>query len=269
MCTTGTVKKAGVLKLIHEPHRAKSKEEERHEFVRCFDGVLDSMPEIKPHLAKAQDDLNPVRVHRLFSKISAEDCELLGLDPEHGRPELFIWRNMPVPPVCIRPSVAMDRGDLGSNEDDLTVKLAEIVTINHFIQKSLNDGDSPHKIAEDWEFLQIVCAQFVNSEYPGLAAASQSLKWIRGICQRLKGKQGRFRGNLSGKRVDFSGRTVISPDPNLRIDQVAVPEHVAKILSYPDVVNAHNIEMLRQCVLNGPDVHPGANYIQPTGQMKK
>jgi len=48
----------------------------------------------------------------------------------------------------------------------------------------------------------------------------QGQKPIRGFCQRLKGKQGRFRGNLSGKRVDFSGRTVISPDPNLRIDEV-------------------------------------------------
>lgn len=48
---------------------------------------------------------------------------------------------------------------------------------------------------------------------------------------------GRFRGNLSGKRVDFSGRTVISPDPNLRIDEVAVPVHVAKILTYPERVS--------------------------------
>jgi DNA-directed RNA polymerase III subunit RPC1 len=52
------------------------------------------------------------------------------------------------------------------------VKLAEIVTINQFIQKSLEEGDSTHKLAEDWEFLQIVCAQLVNSEMPGLAAAS-------------------------------------------------------------------------------------------------
>lgn len=50
------------------------------------------------------------------------------------------------------------------------------------------------------------------------------------------GNSGRFRGNLSGKRVDFSGRTVISPDPNLRIDEVAVPVHVAKILTYPERV---------------------------------
>ena len=56
-----------------------------------------------------------------------------------------------------------------------------------------------------------------------------------------KGKQGRFRGNLSGKRVDFSSRTVISPDPNLQIDQVGVPIHVAKILTYPEKVHKNNI----------------------------
>lgn len=86
-------------------------------------------------------------------------------------------------------------------------------------------------------------------------------KPIRGFCQRLKGKQGRFRGNLSGKRVDFSGRTVISPDPNLRIDEVAVPERVAKILTYPERVTTHNIELLKKAVRNGCDVHPGANYV--------
>lgn len=91
---------------------------------------------------------------------------------------------------------------------------------------------------------------------------------VRGFVQRLKGKQGRFRGNLSGKRVDFSGRTVISPDPNLRIDEVAVPERVAKILTFPERVTAHNIEGLRQAVRNGTDVHPGANYVA-RGEVKK
>jgi DNA-directed RNA polymerase III subunit RPC1 len=149
------------------------------------------------------------------------------------------------------------------------VKLAEIVTINKFLQAALEQGETSHKIAEDWDFLQIVCAQYVNSELPGLVAASQAGRWIRGICQRLKGKQGRFRGNLSGKRVDFSGRTVISPDPNLSIDEVAVPQHVAKILTYPEVVNDHNIEKLRRCIINGADVHPGANFYAPKNRMKR
>jgi DNA-directed RNA polymerase III subunit RPC1 len=79
----------------------------------------------------------------------------------------------------------------------------------------------------------------------------------------LKGKKGRFRGNLSGKRVDFSGRTVISPDPNLRIDEVALPELLAKVMTYPERVNAKNIDKMRKLVLNGTDKWPGANGIIP------
>lgn len=71
------------------------------------------------------------------------------------------------------------------------------------------------------------CAMYMNSELPGVQTANATGKFLRGLCQRLKGKSGRFRGNLSGKRVDFSSRTVISPDPNLRIDQVAVPGKIS------------------------------------------
>jgi DNA-directed RNA polymerase III subunit RPC1 len=122
---------------------------------------------------------------------------------------------------------------------------------------------------EQWEFLQLSVAMYINSEMPGVPS-QMGQKPIRGFCQRLKGKQGRFRGNLSGKRVDFSGRTVISPDPNLRIDEVAVPERVAKILTYPERVTAFNIERLRLAVRNGCDVHPGANYVtQGSSGFKK
>jgi len=108
---------------------------------------------------------------------------------------------------------------------------------------------------------------YINSELPGVPS-QLGQKPIRGFVQRLKGKQGRFRGNLSGKRVDFSGRTVISPDPNLRIDEVAVPERVAKVLTYPERVTPHNISVLKQAVRNGPDVHPGANFVA-RGDNKK
>lgn len=109
---------------------------------------------------------------------------------------------------------------------------------------------------------------YINSEIPGVPPI-QGQKPMRGFVQRLKGKQGRFRGNLSGKRVDFSARTVISPDPNLRIDEVAVPERVAKILTYPERVTAHNIHGLKQAVRNGPDLHPGANYVSRGENNKK
>ena len=61
--------------------------------------------------------------------------------------------------------------------------------------------------------------------------------------------------------MDFTGRTVISPDPNCAIDEVIVPTLMAKVLTYPDVVNRYNIEKLRQLVKNGSNVHPGANTV--------
>jgi len=186
-----------------------------------------------------------------------QDCELLGMKPQHGRPEQYIWQYISVPPVCIRPSVAQDGG---SNEDDLTVKLAEIVFSNTLIKQGIQKGAPIQQLMEQWEFMQTSVAIYINSEQPGLQTQPNA-RPIRGFCQRLKGKQGRFRGNLSGKRVDFSGRTVISPDPNLRIDEVAVPQRVAKILTYPERVTDCNLKKLRQSVRNGPDVHPGANYV--------
>lgn len=94
----------------------------------------------------------------------------------------------------------------------------------------------------------------------------------RGLSQRVKGKHGRFRQHLSGKRVDFTGRTVISPDPNCAIDEVMVPVLMAKVLTFPERVNRYNIEKLRKLILTGPEVHPGANFVevaQENGAMNK
>lgn len=178
------------------------------------------------------EDLLPTTVLKLFENIPDEDCEIMWIDPLIGRPEHLILQNLLVPPVPIRPSVAMDTG-AGSNEDDLAVKLQEILEINSALQLALIKGPMTKTIMEEWDFLQVQVAQYMNGEMPGLQRPIGA-KPIRGLCQRLKGKQGRFRGNLSGKRVDVSARTVISPDPNLRVDQVGVPVHVAKIMTYPE-----------------------------------
>ncbi|KAL0083699.1 hypothetical protein J3Q64DRAFT_1748787 [Phycomyces blakesleeanus] len=264
--TNGVVKKVGPMKITHDKYRLKRVAEEAEQFRKTFENATNAMPELKAHLSKAQDDLNPLRVLRLFQRITPEDCELLGLSEEHGRPEWYIWQYLPVPPSCIRPSVMQD--DNSSNEDDLTAKLTEIIFTNAIIRAGLERGVTVMNLMEQWEFLQLAAAMYINSEMPGVPNANAG-KPSRGLCQRLKGKQGRFRGNLSGKRVDFSGRTVISPDPNMRIDQVAVPERVAKILTFPERVHAHNIHKLRQNVINGPDVHPGANYVTFADGYKK
>ena len=79
---------------------------------------------------------------------------------------------------------------------------------------------------------------------------------------RLNGKTGRVRGNLMGKRVDYSARSVISPDPNLEIGELGVPIKIAKNITKPVIVNDANKNFLSHLVLNGPDIHPGAKILE-------
>ncbi|KAF7712930.1 RNA polymerase III largest subunit [Penicillium ucsense] len=263
----GVVKKAGssALKIIHDKFRAfnsstsvkKQPPISKTVFDDSFAEARHSNAEIEKHFKKAQDDMNALRVLKLFKKISNSDCELLGLDPREARPEMFLWQFIPAPPVCIRPSVGQEGA---STEDDLTAKLGDIVQSNINLKNALLKGAPVQTIMECWDYMQLQLAVYINSDVPGLNKADLG-KPIRGFVQRLKGKQGRFRGNLSGKRVDFSGRTVISPDPNLRVDEVAVPELVAKNMTYPEVVTRYNKEKLQQRVLNGSKKWPGANYL--------
>ncbi|EGG22501.1 RNA polymerase III [Cavenderia fasciculata] len=260
----GPVKKVSALKLIHEKYK---KEEEHRDLIEQFEDALKANAEMRNHVKKAQEDLNPLVVFNLFKRISYQDTELLDMDPDVGRPERLILTHLLVPPVSIRPSVPMDGGS-GSNEDDLTMKLSEILHINDHIKTNV-DRLEMQAVVEDWDYLQASVAIYINSELPGLPLQMKPQKPIRGLSQRLKGKTGRFRGNLSGKRVDFSGRTVISPDPNLNIDEVAIPQLIAVTMTYPERCTSFNIQRLQKYIINGPDKHPGANYIiYPDGEKK-
>ncbi|KAJ3336300.1 hypothetical protein HDU93_003104, partial [Gonapodya sp. JEL0774] len=263
------VKKVGALKITHERYKStrKALQPMIESFRSTFSTATSLQPDLKPHLAKAQEDMNPKRVLDLFRRIPDQDVECMGMDPVHGRPELFLWTAVPVPPVAIRPSVGQEAS---SNEDDLTVLLSDIVIVNTRLREIMRTGRDVKVLMEHWDFLQLQCGMLVNSDLPGVQNFPPMLNRIkRGLVQRLKGKQGRFRGNLSGKRVDFSARTVISPDPNLAIDQVAVPEQVAMIMTYPERVTAHNKEVLKRAVRNGVDRHPGAVYIKVAATGEK
>ncbi|KAF3042772.1 hypothetical protein E8E11_000297 [Didymella keratinophila] len=278
----GTVRKVPghPLKIIHNRYDAYNRSTAKTkkapagkiEFDQSFDTAKSANPELDKHLKKAADDMHPLRALNLFKKISPEDCELLAMIPEDARPEMLIWEYMPVPPVALRPSV-MQEG--GATEDDVTNKIGDICQISSIIRAGLARGFPLQILMEQWDFLQLQIAMYINSDAPGLKQQGLQ-KTMRGFSQRLKGKGGRFRQNLSGKRVDFSGRTVIGPDPNLSIEEVAVPERVAKNLTYPEKVTRYNIEKLKKLVLNGANKYPGANYIlkddadrQPTRERSK
>ncbi|ARM77107.1 DNA-directed RNA polymerase subunit A' [Acidianus manzaensis] len=204
--------------------------------------------------------LTPSDIRDRLEKIPDDDVELLGYDPKNSRPEWMILTVLPVPPITIRPSIMIESGIRA--EDDLTHKLVDIVRINERLKESIDAG-APQLIVEDlWDLLQYHVATYFDNEIPGLPTSKhRSGRPLRTLAQRLKGKEGRFRGNLSGKRVDFSARTVISPDPNISIDQVGVPVDIAKTLTVPERVTKWNIERMREYVINGPDKWPGANYV--------
>jgi len=194
-----------------------------------------------------------------LEEINDENLVLLGYELDKVRPEWFVLQVLPVPPVTVRPSIVLETGI--RSEDDLTHKLVDILRTNQRVKESKESGSPPLIVQDLVDLVQYHVTTYFDNEVSGIPQAHhRSGRPLRTLSQRLKGKEGRFRGNLSGKRVDFSSRTVISPDPNMDINEVGIPAEVAKKLTIPEKVTSWNIDHLRQLVANG-DKYPGANYI--------
>lgn len=207
---------------------------------------------------EADHKLTPKDVRERLEMIPSDDLPVFGLDPKAVRPEWMVLTVLPVPPVTVRPSIILETGQ--RSEDDLTHKLVDIIRINQrFIENK--EAGAPQLILEDlWELLQYHVTTYLDNEVSGIPPARhRSGRPLKTIAQRLKGKEGRFRGSLSGKRVNFSARTVISPDPNLSIMEVGVPESIAQELTVPIYVTPNNIEEAREYILRKE--HPKANYV--------
>ena len=204
--------------------------------------------------------LSTEEILNIFKHISVKDFTSLGFNEVFSRPEWMILTCLPVPPPPVRPSISFNESQRG--EDDLTFKLADILKANISLETLEHNGAPHHAIEEAESLLQFHVATYMDNDIAGQPQALQkSGRPVKSIRARLKGKEGRIRGNLMGKRVDFSARTVISGDPNLELDQVGVPKSIAKTLTYPEVVTPYNIDRLTQLVRNGPNEHPGAKYV--------
>ncbi|CAF1186930.1 unnamed protein product [Rotaria sp. Silwood1] len=191
--------------------------------------------------------LSAERVLEIFKAIPDTICKILGMDPRQSRPDWMILTVLPVPPLCVRPSVLMF--GTARCHDDLTYNLANIIKANRTLHEYEERGVTSHIIDKQLEHLQYCCATLIDNDMPGISQACQkSGKPLKSLKARLKGKEGRIRGNLMGKRVDFSARSVITPDPNLAIDQVGVPRTIAQNLTVPDIVTPFNIGWLQELI---------------------
>lgn len=216
-----------------------------------------------PAADEQRQSLSPEKVMEILKLISDDDCLLLGLNPRYARPEWMILQVLPIPPPSVRPSVVMSNSM--RSEDDLTHQLAMIIRQNKDLRMKIQNGCAAHIINESVQILQFLVATYFNNELSGQPKSTQlSGRPIKSICCRLKSKEGRVRGNLMGKRVDFSARTVITPDPNISIDELGVPWSIALNLTFPETVTPYNIERLKQLVEYGaypPPCKTGAKFI--------
>jgi len=223
--------------------------------------IMMEMPASADTSHETKSKVTAETVHEVLKSISESDAEAMGFDNTFARPEWMVITVLPVPPLAVRPLVELGSGGAKSH-DDLTFQLCTIVKANNNIRINEQNGAAPIVIDEAVEWLQFCTATLMDNQLPHMRQALQrSGKPIKSIKERLKGKAGRIRGNLMGKRVDFSARTVITPDPNLHLDQIGTPRSVAATLTVPERVTKYNLEEMTELVERGNDNYPGARYI--------
>jgi DNA-directed RNA polymerase II subunit RPB1 len=199
-------------------------------------------------------------IYRAFQRITDADCTELGFNPKFARPEWMICTVLAVPPLTVRPSVVMD--DHQRMEDDLTHQLITIIRANDRVRERIDKNDNAEMIDKLTALLQYAVATYVDNDIKGMPPTQQrSGRPLKTLKSRFGAKTGRVRGNLMGKRVDFSARTVITPDATIELDELGVPEEIATNLTFPETVNVYNRERLLKAVQNGPTTYPGAKDV--------
>lgn len=217
---------------------------------------------------KVTEELTPRQIYEILRNIKDSDIFLLGFNPEKGRPQDFIIKNFPIPPVIIRPTSKVDMMTASTQEDSLTLKIADIIKNSNRLRKQLNkeaidSGDISNAVYDSSANVQYNLAVYFDNDSSALPKSEFKTggRPTKSVSERLKGKPGRIRMNLMGKRQDFCARTVITGDPDVNIDEIGIPLKVAKDVTFPEIVTPQNIAELSKLVRNGNKIYPGANFV--------
>jgi DNA-directed RNA polymerase, beta'' subunit/160 kD subunit len=181
-------------------------------------------------------------VETLFKSVSQETVVMMGFDNPNVHPLSLVIRNFPVLPLCARPFVETGKGTC---DDDLTTKYIEIVKTNNKLKKTSKKNERDELVASlEFHILTLMN----NSKKKARQSNNRPIKCLK---ERLNGKQGRFRNNLSGKRIDFSARTVIGPEPCCKVDEIVIPQEFATHITFPERCCKYNKEYLQNLVDTG------------------
>jgi DNA-directed RNA polymerase subunit A' len=212
-----------------------------------------------------KERIYPTQIREWLEKISDEDLKLFGYNTEKIKPEWFVLTALLVPPITMRPSITLESGI--KSEDDLTHKLVDIIRINMRLKDNIDAG-APQLIIEDlWDLLQYHITTFFDNNTSGVPPAKhRSGRALRTLVQRLKGKKGRFRYNLTGKRVNHAARSTITPDPFISINEIGVPKEIADDLTVPELVTEWNKKEIIKMIKDGEDVK---YFVRQNGARKR
>ena len=196
--------------------------------------------------------LTTEEIRNIFDGILDSDIRMLGLDPELVHPRNLIITVLPVLPPCDRPYVQAN-GNMC--DDDLTNQYVEIIKANNHLGGIGSRNSVKKELSETkrQKFLASLRFRILTTFNNGQGKAKHTTngRAIKGIKERLAGKDGQLRNNMMGKRCNQTARTVIGPDPTLKLGELAVPPGMADILTVPIRVATFNINILQKLVDDG------------------
>lgn len=233
----------------------------KSQLIKTKDLNIMSVPEGKKINIEMEDTIvDTEEIYNVLKRITDEDIIKMGYHPVYARPEWMLFQKLPIPPQVIRPKVIMDAN---KGADDLDSLYDKIIKANNKLINELDKNNYTESVMKPQIYiLQKLIYQLINNNITGLDQIKhRSNRPLKTYTDRLKGKEARLRGNLMGKRVNFSSRTVVGPDPTLDIDEVGIPIYIAKILTFPENVNQYNIKVLTEYLENGPNKYPGAHFL--------
>jgi DNA-directed RNA polymerase I subunit RPA1 len=184
--------------------------------------------------------------------------------------DMFFLHVLPVTPTCFRPPQAAG-GEINENASNkaLVAILQDCLRIRDHKAAHGDRSNSMQRLMEAFVSVQHNVNTMIDSTKTPLTGLA-ALHVENGIKQTLEKKEGLFRKNMMGKRVNFAARSVISPDPNIETSEIGVPLVFAQKLTYPEPVTDENYTRLRDFIINGPDQWPGAVAIEmENGSVQK
>jgi DNA-directed RNA polymerase beta' subunit len=208
------------------------------------------------------EDKTPVdtrKILRVLENISDETVRFLGFNPLMSHPKNFVLTVFPILPPCCRPYVMSDENCC---DDDLTYQLTEIIKNNQYLgEEYLNKAELKRKKSvlqssllptsdiqqKHFTNLKFRISTYINNSKKKAKHAATA-RPITGLKERIAGKEGQIRHNLLGKRCDQSGRTVVGPDPTLKLNELGIPKEMAEILTIPVHITPFNIDYMTEIV---------------------